>query len=320
MSGIFSQVRESCKSVAENSRWVMIDYDRVLMYPERILTGRPPSLTHSAEHHYLEAGDDTLKFFIILDTLNFGSGYFPFLAKEAGFSGYYTVATKLKNFVQASGIPSPDELAGMDAEACARLFEQSLENPHMAELMQYFASALSDLGRWICNQHNGDYLGFLRSASSAAEAVNHLTEMPFFRDASDYFGRTVWFLKRAQIMLQDIKIAAPSHKLIQFADIDRMTIFADNLLPFVFRVDGLMKCHPWLEERISNEELIGSGSIEEIELRACSVHIAEIICKVIREEYHSISARELDYLLWMRGQSLKPITTLKRHRTRCPYY
>lgn len=320
MSEIFSQVRETCNLVAENARWVMVDYDRVLMYPERILTGRPTSLSHSAEHHYLEKGDDTLKFFIILDTLNFGSGYFPFLAKEAGFSGYYTVATKLTNHVRASGIPSPDELAGMDAKACARLFEQSLDNPHMAELMHYFASALSDLGRWISSENNGDYLGFLKSASSAADAVTRLTEMPFFRDASDYFGQRVWFLKRAQIMLQDIKIAAPSHKLIQFDDIDRMTIFADNLLPFVFRVDGLMTCHPWLEERINNGELIGSGSIEEIELRACSVHIAELICKVIREEYQPISSRELDYLLWMRGQRLKATTTLKRHRTRCPYY
>lgn len=320
MINIFDEIRSSCKHVAENARWVSVNYDRVVMYPELILAGQSSELTHSPEHHFLDQGDDTLKFFLLLDSLNFGSGYFPFLKKDSGFSGYYTVATKLSQHVRDNGIPSPESLLAINTDACAAIFGQTLDNPHVAELMQYFAMSLSDLGRWICEAHGGDYLGVLRAAQSASDVVVALQEMPLFRDVSRYYDRDVWFLKRAQIFLHDIKIAAPNHPLIQFHDLNNMTIFADNLLPFVFRSDGLLTCHPWLEKRIDSEELIASGSIEEIELRACSIHIAEIICKIAREEHVPLSARQLDYYLWMKGQQLKSSTTFKRHRTRCPYY
>ena len=56
--------------------------------------------------------------------------------------------------------------------------------------------------------------------------------MPFFDD--------VGFWKRAQIVPNDLALAG----VAEFDDLDRLTIFADNLVPHVLRVDGVLRLRP----------------------------------------------------------------------------
>ena len=52
--------------------------------------------------------------------------------------------------------------------------------------------------------------------------------MPFFDDRG--------FYKRAQIAANDLHLA----RVVQYEDVDRLTIFADNLVPHVLRLDGVL--------------------------------------------------------------------------------
>jgi hypothetical protein len=318
---LFAKTRERCADIAENARWVRIDQSRLTQYPETLVLS-PTKLTHSAEHHLLARGDDTLVFFLLLDTINFGSGYFPMLGPGDGGGSwsYYTTAKRLKEFCEKHGLPSADKLRDFRAKTCAEIFRLELANPHAAELMQLFALALNDLGRWTVDNHNGDYLEFLRKSKSVETAVQSLMEMPFFLDIARYGLTEVHFLKRAQIMLHDMRIAEPNHELLAFEDFNRLTVFADNVIPFVLKVDRVLQYDPWLDQRIQNGELICSGSFEEIEIRACSLYAVEMLRDIVCEEYREITAAELDYCLWNRGQLLKATTTEKPHRTRCMYY
>lgn len=316
---IFDQVRQSCEYVADRSQWVKVNVTNALLYPEK-LNLADSQLSHTPEHHYLDKDEDTLKFFLILDTINFGSGYFPYLDKEKGVSGYFTIAKRLKEFVEKNGIPEAGYFEKINPQECSEIFRQDISNKHAYELMCLFSAALSELGRWINANHNGDFLGFLKESATADGAVRQLMSMSFFRDLSKYYDKDILFLKRAQILLQDMKLALPEHPLINFPDIDQLTIFADNVLPYVLFTDGILEYDEWIRGRIEREELIGSGSIEEIELRACTIYATELIADVIREECRPISVRELDYKLWMRGQTLKKQVSFKRHRTRCVFY
>ena len=97
---------------------------------------------------------------------------------------------------------------------------------------------------------------------------------------------------------------------------------ADNVIPFVLKLDHVLQYDPWLDQRIQNNELIGSGSFEEIEIRACSLYAVEMLRELVCEEYREVTAAELDYCLWNRGQLLKTLAapTEKTHLTRCVYY
>ena len=54
-------------------------------------------------------------------------------------------------------------------------------------------------------------------------------------------------------------------------------MFADNLVPHVLRLDGILVFDPELVGRIERDELIEPDSPEEIEIRAGAVHAVELI-------------------------------------------
>ncbi len=318
MSSLFASIRESCAEVAARARQVTIDHAAIALYA-RTLAPHIAPLAHTAEHHLLGRGDETLAFFVILDTINFGSGYAPHLKKD-GASGYFTVAQRLTRHCKAHGLPTPAELTRWTAQDCARVLGQELADPHVRELMELFARALNALGTWVIGEHGGDILGFLRHPGSAEAAVAALLAMPFFRDIAAYDGREVPFLKRAQILVHDLKVAAPEHPLLAFDDFAAMTVFADNIVPFVLRADGVLRYDGELDRRIRAGELIGSGSAEEIEMRAGAVHAAELVRDAMMRAGATVTAREIDQALWTRGQEIRGRVATRPHLTRCTYY
>ena len=103
--------------------------------------------------------------------------------------------------------------------------------------------------------------------------VETLAQWRCFADVSGYDGRPVPFLKRAQIAAADLQRAG----VADFGDLDRLTMFADNLVPHVLRLDGVLWFDPELVARIERGELIEHGSPEEVEIRACAVHAVELL-------------------------------------------
>ena len=79
-------------------------------------------------------------------------------------------------------------------------------------------------------------------------------------------------------------------------DLDRLTAFADNLVPHVLRLDGVLRLDPELERRIEAGELLEHGSPEEVELRACAVHAVELLSTAT-----PLTPAEIDAVLWNRG-------------------
>jgi hypothetical protein len=100
-----------------------------------------------------------------------------------------------------------------------------------------------------------------------------------------------------------------------FEDLDKLTMFADNLVPHVLRIDGVLRFDHALVARIERGELIEQGSPEEVEIRACALHAVELIVARRPES----RAAEIDRLLWNRGQQAR-YKALPRHRCRCTAY
>jgi len=98
-----------------------------------------------------------------------------------------------------------------------------------------------------------------------------------------------------------------------------MTIFADNLVPHVLRIDGVLVYEESLIARINDGEIIPAGSTEEVEIRACAVHAVELIKKEITDSGKETTSPALDNFLWNRGQQPE-YKAIPRHRTRCVFY
>ncbi len=322
MSGnLFDEVRSVCKAVAERATQVRIDYDRLASYAAALPLGEVARPTIDPTCHYIGHGEDTLSFFVVLDTINFGSGYFPHLQKRPGMSGYFTIASFLTDYYKQNGPFSAQALVELTASDCARIFVQDLANHPIRELMERFAHALNDLGRFLLDRFSGSFPSVIEEADSSAERlVQLLCAMPYFNDVEPYRGVDVPFYKRAQLMASDLALAFEGVGPGRFHDLDRLTIFADNLVPHVLRIDRVLSYQDRLAARIDQGELIEAGSPEEVEIRACALHAVSLLTVELRSTGHLINDRDLDYLLWNRGQSRAYKAIRSRHRTRTVYY
>ena len=274
---LLDEVRSNCRAIARDARWVSIDLDAWSEPPEAGPAAAPPG---GADH------------LLQLDAINFGSGWFPTLRKRPGLSGYRTVEAALGEH----GPWGNDELRRLDAPAVAAVLGQDQGHP----LMRLYAEALRELGRFM-----GDHsaLDLVEQAGGSAERLARLLArgMRFFDDRG--------FYKRAQIVPSDLALAG----LAEFGDLDSLTIFADNLVPHVLRVDGVLRYEPGLAAHIDGGELLPQGRAER-EIRACAVHACEQVA-----QRTGVPARLLDVRLWNRGQA-PGYKAISRHRTRSVYY
>ena len=115
------------------------------------------------------------------------------------------------------------------------------------ELMDLYAEALRSLGAFLGGRSALDVVE-LSTARPVRLAEELAAGMPFFDD--------VGFWKRAQITANDLALAG----VAEFDDIDALTIFADNLVPHVLRVDGVLVYDARARRRTSTRgELLPPG-------------------------------------------------------------
>lgn len=317
---LLDQVRAACKTVAERATYVRINTDRIASYAASLPIEKAVLPEHDPQSHYLGRGEDTAAFFLILDSINFGSGYFPHLKKRRGRSGYFTVAGCLNDRFKKHGPLSAIELTRLTADDCCVIFQQDPDNRVTNELMQFFAKALNDLGGYIQQDFDGRFTDLIEAAGASAERLMHLLiRMPYFYDVELYETLEVPFYKRAQLTAADLSLAFGGKGLGQFDDLHHLTIFADNLVPHVLKMDKILLYTEELISQIDSGNLIPTGSAEEIEIRACALHAVELLRAELKASGHQVTSMGLDFLLWNRGQQ-PAYKSFPRHRTQTVFY
>lgn len=262
-------VRAYCAGVAARAELVSIDLGAA-SYAGGV-SGLDPGL------HRLDAPrDEVVRYVLVLDAVNFGSGWFDELGTDTN-----ALTRRL------SGLGTPwtcAELRGLEVAEVA----DALGLPRDHALTRHYADALRALGAWL-----------REPLELGASAQAFAARLPFACDPG--------FHKRPQIAANDLQLAG----VADFGDIDRLTVFADNLLPHVLRTDGVLAYAPELAARIDAGEELRHGEPAEIELRACAVHACEGLAAAA-----GVPPRTLDNWLWHRGLDLPG----RPHRTRTTAY
>jgi len=327
------QVRAACERTVAQAEHVRIDLDACA----EVVPTEPPPL--DPERHYLEGSPaDVADYMLALDAINFGSGWFPALRKRElhgrPVSGYFTVAWNLADHVRTHGPPTSAWLSQVTSVEIAAILDQDSGG----ELMSLYAQALRELGRFLMGdtaedgraaaaplastRPGGSHPGSSHPGSSRPGGSRPRRALDLVEQAGGSAVRlaemladsmTMWrdrgFYKRAQIVPSDLALAG----VAEFDDLDRLTIFADNLVPHVLRCDGVLVYDEALAARIDAGECLPLGGAER-EIRACAVHACALI-----SQRTGVSEREIDNWLWTRGQA-REYKARPRHRCRTVFY
>lgn len=289
--------------------------DAIADYAASLHLGEGPSPAAEDDETPGSTRAERAAFWLTLDAINFGSGWFPTLRKRNGRSGYATISSAWRARFERDGPFTAAQLTALTSADVAAILGQDPDH----ELMALFALSLADLGGHLLADYGGDFTAVVDAAGGSAVALAYeLGGWPCFADRSRYQELSVPFLKRAQIAAADLRRAG----VADWYDEAALTMFADNLVPHVLRLDGVLALRPELAARIDAGELIDHGSPEEVEIRACAVHAVELIVAAGNAERaggRAVTAADVDQLLWHRGQG--PFYKASpRHRSRCTAY
>jgi len=301
------EVLETTLWVVERSRHVRLDRAALEGFAGKLARERPAIPRWDYRYHFFDGGERTVGYLLVLDSLNFcfwpppGQPKWTIQYGEERLSGYFALAAALKRAVE-EGEPllEPDYLARLTLEDLKGI----LGGEGQLQLLDHRRAILNELGKVLLESYAGRAAELVAAAGGSAVELARLLarELSSFRDVARYKGREVHFYKRAQLFAADLWGAFQGEGFGGFADIARLTAFADYKLPQVLRHLGILRYSPELAARIDRGELIPAGSPEEVEIRANTIWAVERLKQALAERDFRLSSVELDWLLWGLGQ------------------
>ena len=221
------------------------------------------------------------------------------------------------------GLPMTD---GAWQASCTRadleaIFAGTIEMPMLDERV----AILNETGAILVDRFGGRWAAWGRTCERALFADGNgmlerlVADFPRFRDVSTYDGRDVTIWKLAQLALWSVHATWSTVGEGGFPDLDRMSAFADYIVPVGLRLVGITSYSDELEARINRGDLIPRDSEEEIEIRAHTIWATALLtdaCNALRPADCQLVIPQIDYRFW------KPFHTTHwpHHLTRTVMY
>lgn len=195
------------------------------------------------------------------------------------------------------------------------IFKGNIEIPLFEERLKI----LRENGEILVKKFNGNLENLIRkSGGDALKLLEIITSnFPSFNDFSLWKGHKVFFHKRAQVFIGDIH--HHFKEKFELKNIEKLTALADYKIPQILRKLEILKYSPILAEKVDNEILIPAGSEEEVEIRANTIWVIELIKKEVKKRIPDITARDIDSHLWLLSQK-KTLKDKPYHLTRTIFY
>ena len=298
------RILASLRPVLEHPRHVEIDAERVRAFCSERAAGEIALPDWRREFIYPWDDDRAAEFFLLFNCINFAfwakrgmvKWYIDY--KGVRHDGAYGLMGALTRALE-EGVPLLEGhyLAEMTGERLGGILRGGGELILFRERVEI----LREVGKGLVERHGGRFGNFLAKARGSAVALAELLVREFssFNDTCAADGREILFYKRAQLAAAMIYQRFQGKGPGAFADVDRLTVFADYKLPQALRRLGILRYHPGLAERIDARALIPPCSREEMEIRASTIQACDLLQREYARRGQRMDSVTLDAFLWL---------------------
>jgi hypothetical protein len=194
-------------------------------------------------------------------------------------------------------------LASITRQDMQKIFAGNIEMPMLDEKIAVFRQA----GEVLTAKYGGRYYNFIRSCpprlyDNGKGLVEKLAaEFPRYNDVSMYDGHEIKFYKLTQLGFWQIYSGLHETGAFKLEDPQKMTAFADYIVPVALRLMGMTSYSPALEQAINSHQLIPRDSRQEIEIRAHCLYATALLTDEInklRKPDEQIIIPQIDARLW----------------------
>ena len=177
----------------------------------------------------------------------------------------------------------------------AEIFSGNIEMPMLDEKL----AVLHEVGAVLAKKYDGHFHNFIDDCSprlydNGNGIVERLVkEFPRFNDVSMYDGHEIKFYKLPQLGIWMLYANLHRRGWFRLDDPEKMTAFADYIVPAACRILGIMKYSPALENAINTYQMIERDSMREIEIRAHMLYATALL----REEVNKIRPADMQVII-----------------------
>jgi hypothetical protein len=305
-----SPVIESLRPVIESSRDVRTHYEKIVEIAGWMAYEALPMPNLAVPYGLEKTPDVAMDFVMVGTTVDTAFTDFKTHVKfQTDYAGARTSDSEalfacLKRAMD-SDIPILDGkfLAKITRRDMEKLFAGNMEIPMLEEKMNLFR----ETGEVLSAKYGGRYCNFIRSCSPRLyDHGNGLVErlaaeFPRYNDISLYDGHEVKFYKLTQLGYWQIYSGLGPAGGFKLEDVQKMTAFADYIVPVALRLMGITSYSPALEQAINTYQLIPRDSHKEIEIRAHCLYATALLADEInklRPPDQQVIIPQIDARLW----------------------
>jgi hypothetical protein len=305
-----SPVTDSLRPVIENSRDVRTHYQKIIEVAGWMAYEELPMPNLAVPYGLEKTPDIAMEFVMVGNTVDTAFTDFRTHVKfQVDYDGAHlsdasALFACLKRAMD-NGIPILDGtfLAKITRQDMEKIFAGNIEMPMLEEKTALFR----EVGAVLAAKYEGRYCNFIRSCSPRLyDRGNGLVErlaaeFPRYNDISTYNGHEVKFYKLTQLGFWQIYSGLGPGGGLKIEDPQKMSAFADYIVPVAFRLMGITSYSPAFEQAINSYQIIPRDSAQEIEIRAHCLYAAALLTEEInklRPPDQQVIVPQVDARLW----------------------
>ena len=303
-------VVESVIPVIDKSVYVSTNIDEIKKVASWMAYEEFPLRNSSQDMQTQDFAEEHIKSTMLMSCINFAFTDFDSQVKyevkdsESVLSDSEAVIHQL-NMTIASGydLTSGDVMAGLTIQDLEKIFKGNIKMPMLEERL----TILNQVGIKLVDSYEGSWIKFINSCpqklyhNGEGLVEKLVTEFPRFNDVSDFQGDEVKFYKLAQLGYWGIHAALSHTGYFKLQDIDRMSAFADYIIPVALNLFEITHYSEELKRDINDGVEIPTSSQKEIEIRSHSLYATSLLTEEInklRPSEKRIIIPQLDWRLW----------------------
>jgi len=304
-----NKVLETTKFVVDNSTSVKINQEKLAEFSKKFNHGNLPHWLSASPISYAHLSDeDKLNFLLVFNSTSFcywGDPKWTIEYKGEKYDGSWAmVASIFRALDEGKPIFDAKYRATISRENYQEILRGNVQIPLFEERLKI----TRDVASLLLEKYSGDFGKMVKSAEGDASKLLMMitSQLPCFDDTESYKGQTIYFYKRAQLLIEDINSTFAGEGYGELRGLEEFTACADYKLPQSLRKLGIFSYSKDLEEKIDKLIQLPKGSPEEVEIRANTIWSVEMIKEELRKAGKNFSSMSINDHLWLMGQTKSP--------------
>ena len=290
---IGSPVLDSVRYAVESSRDVQTHYDNIVEVASWMAYEELPMPEFTLPFGVGRGNvDEAIDFVMVADSID--TAFTDFVRHEkfqVDYAGQHWSDSEaefacIKRAVDA-GVPFLDGnyLAKITRAELNKVFQGNIEMPMLDEKLE----VLHQVGNALAEKYDGRFHKFVKSCSPRLYGDGNglidrmVKEFPRFNDVSLLDGHEIKFYKLAQLGVWMVYSTLHASGKFRLDDPQKMTAFADYIVPVALRLHGITSYSERLEATINAHQLIPRDFRWEVEIRAHCIYATALLTEEINK-------------------------------------